>query len=76
MVTLYWYRVSNKIVVKNRYTILWIVDLVNQHKSAKYFSNIDMTTFKSKEGPFDWLVMPFVLLMPQQMFVGMMNDIL
>lgn len=34
------------------------------------------TAFKSKEGFFEWLIMPFVLTNALKAFMGMMDDIL
>jgi hypothetical protein len=68
-----------------------IDDLFDQLKEAKYFSKIDLkygyhhvpiektnvwkTTFKSKEGIFEWLVMPFGLTNSPTTFTRMMDDI-
>ena len=86
------YRVLNKIIVKNRYPIPWIDDLLDQLKGAKFFSNIYLnfgyhqvsikqtnvwkTTFKSNEGIFEWLVFPFGLINAPSTFMRMMEDIL
>eukprot|EP00253_Pinus_taeda_P013311 PITA_13311 len=86
------YRVLNKITIQNRYPIPQIDDLLDQLKGAKYFSNIDLkseyhqvpiersdvwnTSFKAKEGLFEWLVMPFGLMNDPTTFMRLMDDIL
>jgi len=67
-------------------------DLLDQIKGERYFSKIDLksgyhelpieqtnvwkTTFKSKEGPFEWLVIPFGLINSPTNFMRMIEYIL
>jgi len=86
------YRALNKIIVRNKYLIPRIDDLLDQLKGEKYFSNIDLKSgyhqvpiepsdvwniaFKAKEGLFEWLVMPFRLTNAPATFMRLMDEIL
>eukprot|EP00253_Pinus_taeda_P008045 PITA_08045 len=86
----YW--ALNKNIVMNRYPIPQIDDLLDQLQEAKYFNKIDLksgyhqvsiepidvwkTIFKSKEGTFEWLVMPFNLINSLATFMRLKDDIL
>ena len=86
------YRTLNKITILNLYPIPQIDDLLEYLKWGKYFSKIDLkssyhqvsieqtnvwkTAFKSREGLFEWLVMPFSLNNAPTTFMRMMDDIL
>ena len=85
------YQALNKIMVKNRYPLPHIDDLLDQLKNVVYFTKLDLhsgyhqikvaeqdawkTAFKTKHGLFEWLVMSFGLCNASTTFMHVMNDV-
>ena len=82
----------NKIKVKNPYPLPRIDDFVDKLRYEKYFTKLDIRSgchqvriakedflknaFKTKQGLYDWLVMPFCLTNAPATFMRVMNDLL
>jgi hypothetical protein len=85
------FRQLNKVIVKNKYPLPRIDDLFDQLKDAKIFSKIDIrsryhqvrieeediskTTFRTRYGHYEFIVVPFGLSNAPTVFMCLMNGV-
>ena len=86
------YQALNKVTIKNKYPIPFVVKVFDQLGKAEYFTKLDLrfgywqvhvvegdeakTTYVKRYGSFEFLVMPFGLTNYHTTFCNVMNDVL
>ena len=85
------FQVVNKITVKNQYSLSRIDDILDQLKNVVYFTKLELqsgyhgirihenvilkTCFKTKQGLYEWIVIPFGICNALTTFMQVMNDV-
>jgi len=85
------FRHLNKVTINNKYPFPRIYDFFDQLKGARIFSNIDLrsgyhhvrineeyiskTTFRTRHGHYDFMVVPFGVSNSPSMFMCLMNGV-